>query len=571
MKKNIVLLLILSITSTLLFTGCGGGSDSTPAPDNPTEPTSPVNPPTPTVEVTITDDYPVQSLGTASTINATVSLGSTPKDLYLVLSNYATTSASSTITHNAKVVEVGTPSKFISPASFTKKPIILRAPQYVQDFNANIGTLLSKVNANQPQAKTLAVPEKSEDVAGQSKIFYLDADGTQTTTATARKVIPNVTTNLGTKTLNIWVSDDSFGPDCNKSKCVTQLMVDQLAYTFLKAGADNDIYDWVTNIYNEEWGSAAQAKYDIFIPENDEITILLTDIDGDNSPNGGVIGLFFSKDYLEKSFISGSNERIMFYADAVMFANTDNGDFWQKEMYSTLIHEFQHMTHFYQKTILLAEDNTDTWISEMLSETTENIIATKIQHIGSRGVEYTDGSAGATGNTKGRYPLFNENNTLSLTAWNKTLADYSKVNAFGTFLIQNYGGIELLHDIMHNTYTDEQAVVSAVNKSANGSGKTFDNLLSEWGVAVMLSDHDNLVDLSFYNTGDFTYSTYNGTTYEIGSINFFNYDPLPTIYTTAGTVQAQGNYYYKVGANLTGDITITLELNGQTEATLIAK
>jgi hypothetical protein len=268
----------------------------------------------------------------------------------------------------------------------------------------------------------------------------------------------------------------------------------------------------------------------------------------------------------------------MFYADAVMFANGegswDINDFWPKEMVSTLAHEFQHMIHFYQKTILLLTDvnaDTETWINEMLSETTEDLIATKIHHSGPRGVDYTDGSDGPTGNTNGRYPLFNANNTLSLTAPFGSLADYSKVNAFGAFLIRNYGGAKLLHDIMHNTYIDEQAIVDAVNKSAEGSEKTFSNLLSEWGIAVLLSDHDNLVDTPEYNTGWFTDSVYGNTTYEMGSINFFNYDTLPTIHTSAGTVAAQGNYYYKVGDNLIGNITITLELNGQTEATLIAK
>lgn len=646
MKRNIVQLLTLSITSTLLFTGCGGGGDTSTPNQAPTAnagidktvqlnqtvtitgsgsdtdgtvvsyqwkegstilagtasfsytpTTTGTNTLTLTVTdddgatgsdtmdvtitsatsnrtITITDDYQVESLGTANTISATVSLGSTPKDLYLVLSNYASTSASSSITHNAKVVETAQ-SKSISPTSFTDRPVILRAPQYVQDFSSHIGTLLSKADANQPQAKTIAVPERMEDVAGESKTFYLDADGTQTTTATARKVISNVTTNLGTKTLNIWVEDNSFdsGSGCIKSKCVTQTMVDQLADTFLMSGLDNDIYDWVTNIYEEEWENDTNG-YTGLITANDQITILLTDIDGDDSSSGGVIGFFWSKDNFEKSSISGSNERIMFYADAVMFANGegawDMNDFWPKEMVSTLAHEFQHMINFYQKRILLDTD-IDTWINEMLSETTEDLIATKIQHIGPRGVDYLDGSAGTTGNTKGRYPLFNENNTLSLTAWNNQLRDYSKVNAFGAYLIRNYGGAELLHDIMHNTYANEQAVVDAVNKSAEGSGKTFNNILSEWGAAVMLSDHDNLVDVPFYNTGDFTYSTYNGTTYEMGSINFFNYDPLPTIHTTAGTVSAQGNYYYKVGGNLTGDVTINLELNGQTEATLIAK
>ncbi len=567
----------LIIVSGLLG-GCGGGdSSSTSTTDDPTT-DIPTTPTTSNVQVTITDSYQVESLGTANTINATVSLGNTAKDLYLVLSNRADTSARSTIIHNAKVTEVAQ-SKSVSPTSFTEKPVILRAPQYVQDFTANIGALLSRTETSQPQAKTIAVAERSEDVAGVTQqAFYLDAEGTQTTTATARKVIPDVTTNFGSKTLNIWVSDDSFdsGSGCSKSKCVTQTMVNQLAETFLMSGLDNDVYDWVTNIYEEEWGSAAQAKYSALIPENDAITILLTDIDADNSPNGGVIGFFWSKDnFIRSTEISGSNERVMFYADAVMFANGkglswDINDFWPKEMVSTLAHEFQHMIHFYQKNVLLDAD-TDTWINEMLSESTEDLIATKIQHIGPRGVDYLDGSAGEPGNTNGRYPLFNENNTLPLTAWNNQLKDYSKVNAFGAYLIRNYGGAQLLHDIMHNTYIDEQAVVDAVNKSAEGSGKTFKNLLSEWGTAVMLSDYDNLIDVPFYNTGDFTYSTHNGTTYEMGSINFFNYDPLPTIHTTAGTVEAQGNYYYKIGTDLTGDVTIDLELNGQTEATLIAK
>lgn len=575
MKKNIVLLLILSITGTLLFTGCGGGSDSTSVPINPTDPT-PIDPITPTVEVTITDDYQVESLGTANTINATVSLGSTPKDLYLVLSNYAAASASSTITHNAKIVEEEVRSKSILPTHFMKKQVILRAPHYVKDFSSKLSTLLSKAVESQPQAKTLNITERSEDIAGDSKTFYLNADGTQSTSATARKVISNVTTNLGSKTLNIWVSNDSFdsGSGCIKSKCVTQTMVDQLADTFLKTNLDNDIYDWVTNIYEAEWGDDTNG-YTGLITANNEITILLTDIDGDDSPSGGVIGFFWSKDNLDKATVSGSNERIMFYADAVMFANGegtwDIDDFWPKEMVSTLAHEFQHMINFYQKRILLDTDS-DIWINEMLSETTEDLIATKIQHIGPRGIEYTDGSDGPTGNTNGRYPLYNTNNTLSLTAWNNTLADYSKVNAFGTYLIRNYGGAKLLHDIMHNTYVDEQAVVDAVNKSTEGSGKTFDNLLNEWGTAVLLSDIESPENLPTYNTGDFTYRTHNGTTYDMGSINFFNYDPLPTIYTAAGgTVQAQGNYYYKVGDNLTGDVTINLELNGQTEATLIAK
>lgn len=596
MKKKLILLSSL-VSGILILTGCGGGGggSSTAATTSSTgtntgtssNNTSTTNTSTTTTDtttnttsdtisknITISDDYQVESLGKAKNIHATVSLGNTPKDLYIVLSNAAATSSSSTISHNAKLTASVHSKLSASQHSRTLVPL-QHSPKYVQDFSARLNTLLKKSPESEPNAKTVSPSSRNDDVSGESKSFYLDANGLKTTTATARKIIANIETNYGTKTLNIWVSDDSFdsGSGCSKSRCVTQSMVDALADTFLTAGPNNDVYDWVTNIYENEWGNETNG-YSGLIGNNNEITILLTDIDNDNNPEGGAIGFFWSKDNFTKSSIAGSNERIMFYADSVMFANGENGwdmnDPWPKEMVSTLAHEFQHMINFYQKRILLDTD-IDTWINEMLSETTEDIVATKIEHYGPRGVDETDGSAGGAGNTKGRYPLFNESNTLSLTTWNNRLEDYSKVNAFGTFLIRNYGGAQLLHDIMHNSYEDKNAIVDAVHKSAEGTDKTFADLLREWGIAVLLSNIESPENLPTYNTGDFMYSTYNGTTYEMGSINFFNYDPLPTIYTIANSVEAEGNYYYSVGENLTGDITISLELNGDTEATLVAK
>lgn len=528
--------------------------------------------------IVITGDYQVESLGIESTINKTISLGNIPKSLYLVLSNNANTPGNTTITHNAKVVPKSQ-SKIMLSASLIDKPVIIRTPQYVQEFNSQIRTLLTGGKTSQLQAETVELPERMADIVGQTESFCTNINYSgicsESTNATVRKVVSNISTDLGIKTLNVWVSNDSFdsGSGCSKAKCVTQTMVDALANYFLAIGSDNDIYDWVTNIYGEEW-EADNNGYINLIPKDDEITILLTDIDKDNSADGGVVGFFWPKDNYLSTAISGSNERVMFYIDSVMFANGDNGwdidDYWPKEIILTLAHELQHMISFYQKNILYDADIV-TWISEMLSESTEDLVATKIEHIGPRGVDYTDGSAGDPDNILGRYPLFNANNTHSLTEWNNELRDYSKVNAFGAYLLRNYGGAKLLHDIMHNSFDDKQAVVDAVNKSVNGSGKMFSDLLREWGVAMMLSDHDNLVDIPEYNTGDFKLSTYNNITYELGSINFFNYIPQPTIYTFAGTVEPQGNYYYKIGDNLTGDINIALELNGQTEATLIAK
>jgi len=559
------------VVASVVLIGCGGGGNSAPANENLAN-DSTSNPPSSggtetssSKTITISKDNQIESLGKEKNTHVIVNIGNTPKSLYILLSNYSkTNTASSSITHNAKVISTAKSKKLLSTSMMPDQPQVLHAPAYIQAFNSNVKVLLQKSSNTEYQAKSIAVTSRSDKNVGDTNTFYTSTTDTGSQTeATLKKIVSDVTTSFGSKTLNIWVSDDSFGSGCSKSKCVTQTMVDELANTFLKTGSDNDIYDWVTNIFGEEWESNAQSQYSNLISKNDEITILLTDIDNDNKSNGGTIGYFWSKDNIKKSEVSGSNERIMFYADAVMFANTSNGDFWQKEMYSTLAHEFQHMIHFYQKTVLL-ETIDDTWINEMLSETTEDLIATKIQHTGPRGVVYTDGSAGESGNTDGRYPLFNENNTLSLTSWKNTLTDYSKVSAFGTFLIRNYGGAKVLHDIMDNKKEHEDAIEVA-------TGKTFDTLLNEWGIAVLLSDNENLENTPFYNTGDFTPDTYKNSTYQLGSINFFNYDPQPTIQTTAGTVQPQGNYYYKIGDNLTGTVTIDLSLNGTTEATLIAK
>ena len=149
--------------------------------------------------------------------------------------------------------------------------------------------------------------------------------------------------------------------------------------------------------------------------------------------------------------------------------------------------------------------------------------------------------------------------------------DYSKVSAFGTFLVRNYGGAKLMADIQKDKNSDEQAIVNAVRKNPNGLNKTFTNLLNEWGVAILLSDNTNVTDIPRYNTGDFTNTNLNGIIYEMGSINFFNYSSQPKIKTTTGVINPKANYFYKIGSNITGDVSLSLKLNGQTEATVVIK
>ena len=560
---------IYTVLCILFIIGCGGGSTHNNTPECPESNDSSRK------KIIITDDIHVESLGMESNIHINLKTGNTPKDIFIFFSNYSPSeTANISIRHNNAIVN-HTQYTALKKEVPNRLSHILHTPARIHQFIKNIH--------NNPRFERVLSPHKSRimpvrraNMIGESKEFYLDLYTSPSSIATLQQIVSNVQTDQGSKTLNIWVSNDSFdsGSGCSKQRCITQTMVNSLANNFLKSGSNNDIYDWVTNIYGKAWGNDAQLMDNNLIADNDEITILLTDIDNDNSPEGGVLGYFYPKDNYKNTSFSGSNERIMFYIDSVMFANYDNetwniDDYWPKEIISTLAHEFQHMIHFYQKDILLNTE-TETWLNEMLAEGTEDLVATKILNTGPRGVDYIDGSAGISGNTLGRYPIFNAHNIESLTHWGNGLSDYAHVNSFGAFLLRNYGGADLFHNIVHNVYGDEDAIVNAINQNANDA-KTFNDLLREWGTGVMLSDQTNLQSLPSYNSGDFTYSEYNGVSYALGSVNFFNYSPYPMMHSSTGIVRPQANYYYKVGSNISGNIDIDLTLNGTVEATLICK
>ncbi len=545
--------------SLLILNGCGGDKEY-------------IN-----KNITISQAPTVATLGKHQHIHTTINIGNSPKTLYLIMTNDSNMQTHNSVQKNFKLSKQN-PSKQYNK-SLPQTNGIIRTPDYVKEFEKQVADILHQKSQNNLKPQNKITIQQNQSSVGDSKIFYLDATSSgATTTATLKKQI-TVSTNFGNKTLEVWVSDDAFaGSGCTKGNyCVDQTMVDNLADKFLKSGSDNDIYDWDTNIYGQEWGADAQAKESKLIGANNHITILLTDINNDDRTDGGVVGYFYAKDNFRSSEISGSNQRIMFYIDSVMYANTDHSEHdWQKEIYSTLAHEFQHMIHFYQKSVLLANGNmTDTWINEMISETTEDIVATKIGSDGPRGVEPDDGSAGVADNKNGRYTFFDALPYISLTQWHNSLYNYSQVSSFGTFLVRNYGGAKLLHDIMHNPLLHEDAVMDAVHKTAQGEGKTFGDILREWAIAVALSDTQRPMmqaktDLPSYNSGDFIYNTYNNSTYKLGSINFFNYTPSLQ-FSDCHIVNPNSNCYYKIGSNLTGNITIDIDLDKNTTATLIAK
>jgi hypothetical protein len=442
-------------------------------------------------------------------------------------------------------------------------------------------TLFSRIHPLWSAAQNVIAPPSGTPVAdtvnGTAGLISWGVTGMVSTSSTCRYVGPSIATAQGSRKLNIWVADDCWTPAPTKKHAVDSTMVTALADKFLKDGT-NDIYAWVTAILGSEWGNTG---YSDLIPFNGEITILLADIEGDNSDNGGVVGYFYSVNNFTNASLAGSpnagesNERIMFVVDAEMFANpddngyakgtsgyVDNGwqptDFWAEEVFSTLAHEFQHMIQFYRKGVVVRGDGwtADTWIDEMCSQLVEDLVADKLGVKGPRGIAGT-GGAGTAGNGDGRIPIFNQYLSLGLTQTSSyNVNDYSFSYAFGAWLAREYGGAQFVKSVVYDHATDSTAILDAV-RTASGRSMTMPGLLQRWAVAVLGSSRLDMPPGFRYNTGGWIGSTEGGITYQLGSIDFFNYTPVPSVITKDGVLKVglfpkASNLYYLAASGLSG-------------------
>ena len=461
----------------------------------------------------------------------------------------------------------------------------------IAEFNRDAFTLLPGGKKGFLQQNLVPPPPPNPDDVGNSDTFW-DPNASQvfvSVPAHCQKVVSLIDIGDATRTLNIWVADDCwYSTGSGKAYYMNETMVAALADKFLETGSFNDIYDWTTALIGSEWG--AHPYPTLLIPPNDEITILLCDIEGDNQPDGGVVGYFWAKDnfvrVLGDPILEYSQGRIMFYIDAVMYAHPDGtwdaSDYWPEEVYSTLAHEFQHMINFYQKQIVFdAQAGTEVWINEMCSQIVEDLLAAKLQVIGPRGVEGTDGTAGAAGNEQGRLPWFNYYDYVSLTDWGGSgpLPSYSSTYAFGAYLARNYGGAALLRDIVRCPEFDSASVVNAVS-AFTGRQESLQKLLERWSAAIVLSDLTGAPTGYRFNIGFFFASSIGGADYDLGSIDFFNYRfgtlDGPRLYTGRGPVGSTrplptSNTYYLAGTSLESEQEWVLDVPAGVTLSVIVK
>jgi hypothetical protein len=337
------------------------------------------------------------------------------------------------------------------------------------------------------------------------------------------------------KYCNIWVAGANFDDSStltNDNK-LTISQVKTLAAKF------DIIYNYTTTIFGYEYGGGVNASVPIYggVDGDPKIQILLYDIGYDykSSQSSGIVGYFWAKDFYTQEYLSSlgslkTNKAEIFYVDAHFV------DKYPDTAYSTLIHEFQHMINFNEKTIKNGK-NYSAWYTEMLSMLAEDMISPLI------GIP-----ADNSGHPIARIPAFLGGYVyLSPTEWGGITLSYANTYAFGAYLARNFGGAALVKAIAGNNLIDTDSVSAGL--TAVNSEMDFTKALGKYPEAFFCIDPSK--GASFNNTvtkiiGD---NVYTFTGFNIWDI--YRYDvkiDVYYIYTTYSR-QNKGPVIYDLSAN----------------------
>ena len=515
--------------------------------------------------------YDLDGTNPSNQVRASVDVGSEPKDVYVVFSN-----PTGSFARANSIGSAGTSRSLAEPSIETPA---IDTPDAQDEYEPGIAPAieweapaLTTSRSMSRSATSRALAPAGTHSIGSTAEFFTDTDpGNNVTAVLATR--RDDSGNSGTK-LEIWVESSEWQ---NGTGSVKAEMIDQLAATFLSAGPDNDIYDWVTAMYGDEWGS---TPYSNLIGNRDTITILVHNMQS-NGP-GGTVGYYWSKDAFRNETISFSNERMMFYIDSESFeaasgATWEITDRWPSIVVSTLAHEFQHMIHFYQRYVKRGA-TTETWLNEMMSLVTEDLVAQKLGVAGPRGVDpvtHPDGSAGTPGNNSGRLPRYNRASDESLTEWGasgSTLDSYSLTYSFGAYLARNFGGAALLRAMMESASSNAERVVQEALSTQGYANGTLEELLWRWGVSTLRSEQ--IAEQPFrLNPG----SWMNDSNFSLGSINHFNYygDGSYGPVVHEGSIDSlelkpYSKALYRIGTDLTGEVSIECFLASGVDFAIVA-
>lgn len=248
-----------------------------------------------------------------------------------------------------------------------------------------------------------------------------------------------------------------------------------------------------------------------------KINIIIGDIFSDNtnemaSTDNGVMGMVCQKD-LYASEVKGKEPA----ADASNLGNYFYLDsYWavkdEKEAFSTMAHEFQHLIGFGLKYVEYALEYDSFYLTEMLSMLSEDMMQEYL--------EVSDNNVSLA-----RLPLFNR--YYFLLGLNEFSQDeymaiaYANAYAFGAWLSRQYGGTKLIHEMALNKYVGIDCMVNAVN-TVTGKDYSYLDLLRKYTQALVFTNTDYAYPTM--NKDAETSITYNGYTYPMKAIDLWHLD-----------------------------------------------
>lgn len=249
------------------------------------------------------------------------------------------------------------------------------------------------------------------------------------------------------------------------------------------------MYPLVTHLFGYENGGGLAAGAENYggVDGDPRISVLVYDIGEDYTAvqDNGILGFFWGKDYFAQNVIDGSPDvfgtGVKTNLSEIFYVDSHFTDCAPDFIYSTLIHEYQHMIFFARKKLPSAANPNglavDTWFDEMLSMLSEDAIGPKID---------IDSNIFPL-NSRMPYYLGNYYSS-GVTDWlggDGVYASYASAYAFGAFLARNYGGATLIKSLLDCPYANREAVNYAIDGTANSSG--FDSVFRRYAEALVFS------------------------------------------------------------------------------------
>jgi len=267
---------------------------------------------------------------------------------------------------------------------------------------------------------------------------------------------------------NVWVLDESYD-DSSKFTTDRKITSDQAQ---AMANKFDVIYPVETDLLGYEYGGGPGGNGG---KDGDlKVEILICNIQYNNGKTAAS-GFFWAKDFYTNAELSAYGYALKSNLAEVFYIETDQFENYPDYIYSTLVHEFQHMINWNQKAVQHGKSSS-TWFNETLSIMAEDIIAPFV---------------GVTPDNT--YHLINRRIPVFLstyfqegiTEWKNSEASYAKGFAYGAYLMRNYGGAQLLYNILHNDKVDEESITAALNEIE--SGMTFGETVRRYGEALVFS------------------------------------------------------------------------------------